>query len=200
MSNEHLRPSSRGASIDTAIDRAVREMVQIDPPAAFRRRVLSRLEAPPARPVMLARYGLIAASVALVALTVVLVRDRMPGMTRVETPSAVTAQRPLPADAAPETRPRAERAQPDVRTDRAPRKTGTHSEPIRMPPDANIFGARAPRIAAASDEMQDTLWNRPADAAVPREGAVGPPPIEMPEIVIAPLVIPPAGTPVDPRR
>jgi hypothetical protein len=78
-----------------------------------------------------------------------------------------------------------------------------------MPPGANIFGARAPRIAAASEETQDTLWDRTADAVVPREGGsvpamsvapVEPPPIEMPEIVIAPLVIPPAGTPVNPRR
>jgi hypothetical protein len=77
-----------------------------------------------------------------------------------------------------------------------------------MPPDANIFGARAPRIAAASEETQETLWDRTADTVVPREGGPGhtipdrpaqPPPIEIQEIVIAPLVVPPAGTPVNPR-
>jgi hypothetical protein len=43
MSNDVSMSAARETRIDRAIDRAVREMMQIDPPAGLRRRVLARL-------------------------------------------------------------------------------------------------------------------------------------------------------------
>jgi len=43
MNNEFSWSAAREARIDRAIDRAVREMMQVEPPPGLRRRVLARL-------------------------------------------------------------------------------------------------------------------------------------------------------------
>ena len=43
MNNEFSWNAAREARVDRAIDRAVREMMQVDPPPGLRRRVLARL-------------------------------------------------------------------------------------------------------------------------------------------------------------
>jgi len=50
MSNDLSWNDAREARLDRAIDRAVREIMQIDPPPGLRRRVLAQLKQRPPRP------------------------------------------------------------------------------------------------------------------------------------------------------
>src|SRR5262245_65813028 len=73
MSNQ---TSVNDARLDRAIDRAVREMMQVDPAPGLRRRVLSRINAPTERRAVPAlRYTFAAAALAVLVLSISL----MPG-------------------------------------------------------------------------------------------------------------------------
>src|SRR6478736_1130720 len=72
MSNEFSWSSAREARIDRAIDRAVRDMIQIDPQPGLRRRVLARLHESKERqrdglPWTQLAFGIVAAMLVLMA-------------------------------------------------------------------------------------------------------------------------------------
>jgi len=211
--------------LDQAIDRAVRKMMHVDPPAGLRRRVLSRIEAAPStrrfmgslsagRPrrwSLMPAYAVGAAALAILVLAVVVTRNSRvapspagaPAVAAVEqTPAVETraSRTPVP-DAAPLPRP----------TRRvAPGRAGFRREPIPMPVVADIFGPPTTAIAAATDPSAGELWTVPSAPDV-EEGVaalaplvvrpVGVPPIETPPIVIAPLVVGrPPGVPPSPPK
>ena len=88
--NSHT--SLNDARLDRAIDRAVREMMQVDPAPGLRRRVLSRINAPVEHRTFPAlRYGFAAAALAVVVLSITL----MPG--HVEPPAPPKAPSPIVA-------------------------------------------------------------------------------------------------------
>src|SRR3990170_4283669 len=75
---------SRPSALDVAIDRAVRRMVQIDPPSGLRRRVLSRLTVPAAPTRARMRYVAAFATLGMLVLAVGLLnRDNTPVSTEV---------------------------------------------------------------------------------------------------------------------
>src|SRR5215212_7388232 len=77
MNNESSWAGQHDTALDRAIDRAVRDMMQVDPPPGLRRRVLSRLEAPSARRTfVLAPYSWAAAVLLIVVVGMIVARDR----------------------------------------------------------------------------------------------------------------------------
>ena len=73
MSEDTLRGHRQpDGAIDRAIDRAVRDIMSVEPPAGLRRRVLSRLEAPPRRVALLPWCTGVVGALAAVVLAVLL--------------------------------------------------------------------------------------------------------------------------------
>ena len=183
--------------LDRAIDRAVRDMVQVDPRPGFRTRVLAHLDREPAGSPMFMRFALTAGALVVLLLAVIVV---MPGRRPELPPSAPprdapplttalpAATSPGPAVAASNTAP--PKAAPRVRQGarRAVR------EPIPMPHVANVFGGRN-TVAATSVDV-DAVWLAPGGES--REDR----PDLVPPLVI-PGVEPPAPiaiAPLNPRR
>src|SRR3954468_20995491 len=94
MNNEFSWSAAREARIDRAIDRAVREMVQIDPPPGLRRRVLSRLNESTGRAGYPSpRYVMAAIAVVFLLISVSLVQDRVEPPTPPKAPDIATMGR-----------------------------------------------------------------------------------------------------------
>jgi hypothetical protein len=168
--------------LDRAIDRAVRDMMHVDPRPGFRRRVLARLDPEPVQS-MFSRVALVGAVIAILILAVMVIlpgrrSELRPTLAQREAPPSTTAPQPAaPSNSSPS------------RTPVPPRRTpGLTRERIPMPRVANVFGSGRTGVAAASVD-DNTVWPAPAP---PQDlpGAPAPlviPPIEPP----APLVIPP---------
>jgi hypothetical protein len=166
--------------MDEAIDRAVREMVAIDPPAGLRRRVLARLTTPVvSRSSHFRGYMAAAAVLAMVVLVVgVMRRDNgvsrtqnvaVPAQADVSTLAAPSAQsastassalrdevrRATPAEPAPPELD-AVRSAPEVaaydsrQRQTAPARPAPLAEEIRMPPIVNLFGATGNMVSGTS--------------------------------------------------
>ena len=206
-------PGIPASPIDQAIDRAVRKMMQVDPPAGLRRRVMSRIEAPPStrRFVGFLPAYAVAAALAIVVLGVVATRNRHVTPSPVNAPATAVTEKAPAADSriAPAPQPGAAPPLGSQRTV-APKRRGFHREPIPMPRVADIFGTRTTAIAAAADPTADAVWTAPAAPDVEDRIAapaplvvspVGVPPIATPPIVIAPLVVgrPPTAPPGPPK-
>src|SRR5262245_56455839 len=131
MNNEFSFSAAREARIDRAIDRAVREMMQVDPPPGLRRRVLAQLNDPKERrSYFLARYAFAALAVVVLLMSITLLTDR------VEPPTPP----PAPMVALP---PAAPPIEPVIHWDGPDIPGRITKEPIRMPRVTNVFGARA---------------------------------------------------------
>ncbi len=196
MNNDSSWDHGGESPLDRAIDRAVREMMHVDPPPGLRRRVLSRLEAPVARrPLFLPRYVFATAALAILIVAAMFLRD--PGGSPVgsETPPSIASGTPRvqpgPATEAP--RPKDRKVTPLGKSAPITR------EPIPMPRVANVFGAGTTRVSAAADPGSEAVWtgDRGSPSEVPSNpvaplviAPLTPPAIETPAIVIPPLVIP----------
>lgn len=135
--------SLNDARLDRAIDRAVRELMQVDPAPGMRRRVLSRINAPVERRALpRMRFAFAAAALVILVLSITL----MPG--RVEPPTPPKAPPLVFAGGAP----------PIVLPDLKPmmvqlpglRNEVATSEAIPMPRVANVFGDRPSGVSAAT--------------------------------------------------
>lgn len=180
--------------IDDAIDRAVRDIVRRDPPAGFRARVLSRLEAPAHRALLWP--SLAAGALAVVVLAVVVLRDTAPELPQGST--QVAEHQPAPAA------PRTDDARPgpavSVPAPAPPARRAPRAEPIRTA----TFGPRDGRIAAASIPLAppaaaiepamppavDAEPGAPSPAPIVVPPLSAPGPIEIPAIVVPPIQIP----------
>jgi hypothetical protein len=185
--------------IDRAIDRAVRAMVQIDPPAGLRRRVLSRLDAPLRAP-LVPRFAFAAAALAVLVLAVLVVRRGAPGdttRTPVSNPAATQASAPQAAPPAPAPGPEAGHGNADaaVQPSSSPKPTTRptlRGKPIEMPPVANIFGPPTGRVASATIANvapPTPAEDSPAPGSAPA-GGLAPltiVPLDLPPLILAPL-------------
>ena len=193
--------ASRNASaLDRAIDRAVRSMMQVDPPAGLGRRVMARLQRPERRGGWLTGWLIPVAAVAMFLVAVVLMRDQpgSPVSAPVVAPPSVAANAPAPDASAPTPAPVAP-ASTRPRASVSPRVPSR--ERIPMPAVANVFGPRSGRVASAALPSEDAVWPSPSgsDTQAPLHTVapivvppVAMPPIETPAIVIPPL---PSATP-----
>ena len=183
--------------LDRAIDRAVRDMVQVDPRPGFRSRVLAHLDREPARSPMFMRFALAAGALAVLLLAVmVMMPDR-----RSELPPSAPPREAPPLTTTP--RAATSPGPPVAAANMAPPKAATRirqaarrgvREPIPMPRVANVFGSRNAGVAATSADA-DAVW--PAPGGESREDRPG----LLPSLVI-PVVEPPAPiaiAPLNPR-
>jgi hypothetical protein len=189
---------TRGTVIDDAIDRAVREMVQVDPPAGLRRRVESRLTAPGVQRGARMRYLAAAATLgALLLAATLVVRHDSPSQEGIG-PASVPAVPPQQAIGTPkaerpaETRPaplpdsnaQVSRTTPPARGRRVP-----HTEAIPMPEITNVFGTAGGMVAGAS------VSERESDSGLPPVDTVPAGAIEFTVLSIAPLTLEPLRVP-----
>ena len=176
MNNDSSWAGQHDTAIDRAIDRAVRDMMQIDPPPGLRRRVLSRLESPAARRTFtLAPYAWAAAALMLVVIGIIAVRDR----TLAPAGPAATSQS-VETAAAPTTAPQVRAPDPPPAAptpDGSTAKSGVTHEPIHMPRVHNVFGPRSPAVTA-TDARADSRVAGPATGALDA----------VPALVIEPLL------------
>jgi hypothetical protein len=185
----------RPSVLDDAIDRAVRQMVQVDPPSGLRRRVLSRLALPATRSEARVRY--MAAAAATLAMLIVaaglLVRDRTPVATDVKPASVVAGkQQGESTKAAPRAyqTPLASKAGvPGAGPTPARVRRAPHAEVIPIPEVTNVFGPPANTIAGAS------VSARESDTVEPRAETISARPLEIQDLTIVPLDIEPLRIP-----
>jgi hypothetical protein len=192
MNNESSWGDRHDTRMDRAIDRAVRDMVQVDPALGLRRRVLSRLELPQHR-TRVPRYAWGTAIVALAAVMLMLVRDRpIEPLTTSPTSTEISAV-PAPRSDGTTDVPPVTSAPPVPRRGTS---SGVTREAIPMPRVANVFGTPSPGVSAADAGNTQSVRSASDDASQDSAVAVpplvilplAPAPIEMPAIVIQPLV------------
>jgi hypothetical protein len=178
--------------IDRAIDRAVRDMMQVDPRPGFRRRVLERLDPEPVRSSMFFRIALVTGAAALLILAVmVVVPNRSPLPAEISSaaiPQVQTGQ----YTAAPAREPTIETvsALPKRPGPLERRPTPRSGRPAAMPRVTNVFGGRNSAVAAAS-VAADTVWPAPGPET-PGTQNEGLSPLVIPSVQPpAPIVIPP---------
>jgi hypothetical protein len=163
--------------LDAAIDRAVRRMVRIDPPAGLGRRVQERLTAPAGRRSVSTRYLTVAAIMAMLVIAVGLLRPGTPREAAlrgngsaasvdarqqssqakgpIQAPETLAPTRPVPENAAPHFEARLPSRV--TRAPHAPRRL--HSEVIPMPEVGNVFGEAANTVAGATVTGRDERGN-----------------------------------------
>jgi hypothetical protein len=204
MNNDDSPSGARHESpLDLAIDRAVRQMMHVDPPAGLRRRVLARLTPRPSRGMaFFPRFAMAAGALAMLVLAVFVMRSDAPGPAPDPSAPAAVAQTSPSPSLIREPAPTSAAADPTPRRTAARSVPGAHSEVIRMPKIRNVFGSRSPAVTAtnASPTLPDTVFP-PAGAGtrVLAPGDAG----AAEAITIAPLpvtsttAIPPAQSPAD---
>ena len=181
MNNE---TSLNDVRLDRAIDRAVRELMLVDPAPGLRRRVLSRINAPVERrvfPVM--RYAFAAATLVAVALSITV----MPG--HVEPPTPPKAPSPIVSAGAPPVDLEAvlstsTMTYPSMLT---PTRSRISKERIPMPRITNVFGDGRLGVSAATVREPGAITIAPETLA-----PLTIVPLSARPIVIEPLVV---GTP-----
>jgi hypothetical protein len=178
--NSHT--SLNDARLDRAIDRAVREMMQVDPSPGLRRRVLSRINAPAEHRTFPAlRYGFAAAALAVVVLSITMLPGHVEPPSPPKAPSPIVAGgvRPVDLEALLST---STVAVPGVSIPAD--SVRISKEPIRMPRVANVFGAQPPGISAATVREPEVLRIAPETLA-----PLTIVPLSARPIVIEPLVL-----------
>ena len=148
MNNER---SLHDARLDRAIDRAVREIMQVDPPPGLRRRVLSRLDAPGSpRTFPAMRYAFAAKAFAAAAVVVTVVSFALVP-SQVEPPAPPKPPAPTIASGVPPIDLEAVLSTPTAASRSIPTNSALVStERIAMPRVTNIFGSQPAGVTAAT--------------------------------------------------
>jgi hypothetical protein len=186
MNDSRPDPAEPRASVlDAAIDRAVRRMVQVDPPAGLRRRIEARLTNSSVRRFSnFWRYGSAVTALALLLLAMALQHSgRAPQTVPPSASSEVREHQRVQPAAAPAGDERREASARQVAAGELPRTPPSggrgrkgHSDVIRMPRIGNVFGAAGSTVAGAT-----------VDA--PTAAEPGAAPIHISVLTVAPLEI-----------
>jgi len=189
MSNEVSWSAARETRIDRAIDRAVRDMMQIDPPAGLRRRVLARL-GDSKRPQRHAPWAQIAFAI-VAAMLVVIAAPRM--WYRAEQPMAPRPPALAIGAPAPVVDVESVMSHASVVGQPVSIPGQVTRESIRMPRVGNVFGNGRGEVSAATTENASRTGARHlAPESLPPLRIV---PLSARPIVLPPriLVAPPKG-------
>jgi hypothetical protein len=186
-------PNDTRGRLDSAIDRAVRGMMQVDPAPGLRVRVAGRLERAPSRSAVRWSFASAAALVVVVLACIALFRAlRFDTRTEpaVRPASRITTVQPR-RDVAP---PAPLAAAPSAAT---PRGRAAAGEPVRaLPRPSVIFSGSRDRVRAASVSSETISATRDAPMTpLPEVFAPISPivivPISITPIVVQPLTVPP---------
>jgi hypothetical protein len=176
-------------SLDAAIDRAVREMLDVEPPPGLRGRVMDRIERnDPVTSAFRRKFWLVAAPVAAAAVIVIAVmapwRDAAPAartsppvVAGVETPR-VTPSPVSPKKPEPPTEPK---------TPHVPRATSINAGRVAAPPPDRLVAAAA--VAAGEDVNFTVVEALAPPPSIAIDNAPGPAPSSIRSIEPAPLQI-----------
>lgn len=166
------------ARVDEAIEGAVREMMQVDPPADLRARILARMEGPARARPMIPRLVTAAALAVVIVIAFIVMRE--PAPAPVSPPVAESVPGPVPDRASPPATTR------DRDHAREVRLTGPHITPaVDATPPAPVF---APTITVATLEPIEPIAVAPlARPPVAPDGIVIEPLPPIAELEIAPL-------------
>jgi hypothetical protein len=191
--NESSSAGAHASPLDRAIDRAVRQMVQVDPAPGLDRRVRARLSRPVPQRSPGMRYLVFAGALAMLVLAVGILRHGRSGAEIPVTPQAPTAVQAIrepsgkttaPAVGTPPAvngpAPAAGSRQPRMRRP-AERGRDQHAEVIRMPEIGSVFGTPSDAVAGATVAG--------AEEVSPAGGAANQ--IEITRLSVTPLEIPP---------
>lgn len=177
MSNQ---TSLNDVRLDRAIDRAVRELMQVDPAPGMHRRVLARINAPVERRALPAmHYALGAAALVVVVMSIALIPGHVEPPAPPKAPPLAVAATAPPVDA--------EAVQAAVRADTAVMagtSRGVTKQPIPMPRITNVFGAQPSGVSAATVREPATIRVAP-ETLTPLTIV----PLSARPIVIAPLLL-----------
>jgi hypothetical protein len=146
MSNEFSWSAAREARIDRAIDRAVRDMMQVDPPLGLRRRVLSQIAEPKRRQSYLLPGFALVALVVVGIISMTVLHEHADAPTPPKAPSIVATGIPViapPASGTIEAAPTSPQVAGRRRISR---------ERIPMPRVSNVFGSGRAEVAATSTD------------------------------------------------
>jgi hypothetical protein len=197
MNNDSSLGRGGESPLDRAIDRAVREMMHVDPPPGLRRRVLSRLEpSVTRRPLFLPRHVFAAAALAILLLAAMFMRNQGGSPVGTETTPSIASGTPPRVQPGPAPEPHPARDPKDTARGSSAQIT---RERIQMPRVTNVFGTGTSRVSATVDSGSEPVWT--GDSGRPNDDASNPvtplviaplmpAPIETPAIDIPPLVIP----------
>jgi len=190
-------PDQHRGRLDRAIDRAVRDMVQVDPQPGLRHRVADRIQTGhPGTGRSWRTYSVwpaLATAAALVIVVTAFALLRAPVVTPPEAqvadmvPATAAAAPPTPTTAPPE---------PTVTPPPAPRRSATApgraSAPANRTPSApgGLFGGRTGRVSAAN--LAPTIPPEVESVVEPLPGGLAPlAPISIERIKVAPLAVRP---------
>ena len=181
-------PDSR---LDIAIDRAVRQMMRVDPPAGLRGRVMRRLESPAAR-TFVPQFAFAGAALAAVLIAIVMMRPGAPGPSSEPAPRLAAVVPPRPVETAPP--PAAPPKDPATTQKAGP--TGVRREALPPAPRiAEVFGQRDDRVAAANIASGNELGRRPSPAEIFELSPSGTPSLRVTEFPIGALRLIPVRIP-----
>jgi hypothetical protein len=181
---------AREGRLDRAIDRAVRDMMHLDPPTGLRRRVLARLNAPDERRTWsLPTFAFASAALVVLMLSLTLLPRAIRPPVAPTAPGIFVAEIP----SAPEPDAFMKSVEGATATVSIPGSPAVTREPIRMPRVSNVFGAPSSSVSATVDRA-DSRIVRPATTALDglpplRIVPLSARPIQIPPIVIDPLTI-----------
>jgi len=188
--------------LDHAIDRAVRGMMEIDPPPGLRHRVSYRLNRERARPLLVAAFAAVALMVVFVASWMAL-RESGPGRPAEPSIALATHSQPATSQSQPATSTApATTSAPTPSTLAAPGERIVVTRPRGIPRPSAIFTGARDRVTAASVTPPPVEpANDAADVATPEVVSPAVSPIRIAPIRIAPIVITPLRiTPITDRK
>ena len=196
MNNDSSWGSAREDRLDRAIDRAVREMMHVDPRPGMRLRVLARLNAPAERRSwMVPRPVFAVAALAILIVSYIALNNRPVTIgDPVAGSRAATSTPPTPAQARTDSVVQQARGNDPRSRPAAPRVT---RERIPMPRVSNVFGARSTQVSAATDRAPGVVWiDTPVRSTAAPIETIEPitiAPLQTSPIVIEPLIRPKGG-------
>jgi hypothetical protein len=183
--------------VDEAIDRAVRDLMRREPPAGFRARVLSRLEAPVRRIAFWPSLAAAAGMLVIAAIGINLLREAHVDEPPEAAPAEASQSAPPPPPLLPEAPPHGQIGAPAVGP--AARRT-PRAEPIRTAtfpsPDGRVSATSLPPTHSEPAEatpplvLEQTELSLPSPSAIEVRPLASPPPIEIAPIIVPPLRIP----------
>lgn len=138
-----MRNEERGR-LDSAIDRAVRGMMQVDPPSGLRGRVADRIVASGRRTWMFPAFAAVTAAIVL-AIAVMLQHRR--DVAPAPQPQLASAPAVTPVESAPQTPPPVRQQEAPAAGAAQPRAAQT---PAPRPASESIFGERTDRVSATN--------------------------------------------------
>lgn len=163
-------PNEERGRLDSAIDRAVRGMMQVDPPPGLRHRVADRIETSRRRTWVVPAFATALAAAVVLILAVVLLRT--PQVAPAPEPQLVSAPPAAPSEPPPQLSATTPRPDPEPVASAAPPPQQTQTT---RPSGESIFGEKTGRVSAANVRPGTQAKPQPAEPTTQKAEPAGQP-------------------------